>query len=109
MPGSGHPQRLPDQGGQGTSSQAAMPGALNLGICTWAPESGQHFTQVQHPDTAYGTFAPSSNLSKPWLQESPESEEAKLETAACKSSLGELHWVGAGVPRNLTRAFQLSL
>ena len=27
-----------------------------------------------------------------------------METAACKNSLGELHWVGAGVDRNLTRA-----
>ncbi|CAE7397615.1 SEL1L [Symbiodinium natans] len=33
--------------------------------------------------------------------------ESRLESAACKTSLGELHWVGAGVPRNLTRAKEL--
>ncbi|CAE7157117.1 SEL1L [Symbiodinium pilosum] len=40
-------------------------------------------------------------------EEATQTEESKLETAACKTSLGELHWVGAGVPRNLTRAREL--
>ncbi|CAE7036183.1 SEL1L [Symbiodinium sp. KB8] len=41
------------------------------------------------------------------LTNEDSAEADQLETAACKNSLGELHWVGAGVDRNLTRAKEL--
>eukprot|EP00439_Symbiodinium_sp_Y106_P075125 s2152_g14.t2 len=41
------------------------------------------------------------------LTKEDSAEAEQLETAACKNSLGELHWVGAGVDRNLTRAKEL--